>query len=164
MPPGGTGRTRVRSAGQVCDARTRSPGWVWGSMLGSKTQRVPFSGQRPGPQHAVAGAGFLLSQRPVCCFYFSLLFCQRVGVSQRSGGPGQLPSPPPIPPAQTAVKAWGQVRGAGRACQPPQVPAVRGSWEALVAGPAQSNFPLSLASSCPPPWLQLLAVSLCFRA
>lgn len=43
----------------------------------------------------------------------------------------------------------------------PQIPAVRGSWEPLVAGPALSNFPLSRPRSCPPPWLQLLALSLC---
>lgn len=106
--------------------------------------RGPFSCQCLGRQHAVAGANFLLSQRPACVLPPPpcLCGCQRVGVSQRSG----TQSIPQSPIAQTGVKAWGQVHSSGRACQAPKSCLSEAAVSASIGRPEPGHFPVKPAS------------------
>lgn len=109
-------------AGQVCDARTRSPGWVWGLMLGSKTQRVPFLRSAPGAPACSGWSRFSPLTKACLLFLFSLLFCQRVGCPRRSGAQGKYPPRPPIPPARSRSQGLGPSPWLAEPASP-QVPA-----------------------------------------
>lgn len=117
----------------------------------------PFSCQCLGPLHAVAGPSFLPSQRPVCVLPPPpCLWMPKSGCVPEEWGP-EYPSPLP---AQTGVKAWGQGRGSGRACQAPRS-CLLAAVSASVGGAGAGNFPVSHPPSCSPPCLPLLAMSSC---
>ena len=149
-------------------------------MLGS---RVPFSEHRPrGPSMQWLEPVFS-SHKGLSVFIFPSSSAKE-WECPRGAGPRAttLPCPPPPnPPSPTPARLppnpagppSHQLRPRSRLgakslalAEPasPQFPAVRGSWEPLVAAPEESNFPLSRPQSCPPPWLRLQAVSLWFRA